>query len=94
MIKKKYIDFLKVTARKYFPESTNKVFVFGSVLFREKFKDIDLGVAGEIDEKKLIALKEELEDSTFPYFVDVVNFNLVEKDFKDHVFSYDKIIWL
>lgn len=32
-------------------------------------------------------LKEQFEESTFPYFVDIVHFDKVQNEFKENVFN-------
>ena len=53
-------------------------FVFGSSVNKTNFGDVDLGVMGNVDNKIVRILKENFEDSTFPYKVDVVNFEKVD----------------
>ena len=93
MIRDKYTDQLKGHIVKFLKPTVN-VFLFGSCLTGDNFADVDLGLSGAgFDDKKVSLLKEELEESTFPYKVDIVNFNEVDKSFSDEVFS-KKIKWL
>jgi len=94
MIKTKYINRLSKIIRKYFPKEENKVFLFGSSIQCEKFWDIDVGLLGEINPQKLRNLKEELETSTFPFLVDLVDFNNVKKDFQDSVIFHQEKRWI
>ncbi len=94
MLKLKYINRLSKIIRKYFPEKENKAFIFGSSIQCEKFWDIDVGILGEVSHKKLRNLKEELEKSTFPFLVDLVDFNNVEKDFQDSVIFHQEKTWI
>ncbi|MBI4127223.1 nucleotidyltransferase domain-containing protein [Candidatus Peregrinibacteria bacterium] len=94
MIKQKYTNRL----RKHFVrvlKPTTKVFLFGSCLdVGEHFADVDVGLMGKgFDDKKISLLKENLENSTFPYKIDIVNFNEVDTSFRDEVFA-KKIQWL
>ncbi len=93
MIKDKYLK--KITERvNVFSGNKNiEVFVFGSSLKKEHFGDVDLGIQGEIKDLEIRKLKESFDDSTLPYFVDVINFNKVSDDFKENVFN-NKIIWI
>jgi predicted nucleotidyltransferase len=73
-----------------------RVFVFG---FRttgkaRKFSDIDVGIKSSkpIPWWKLSAIEEAFEESDLPYTVDVVDFNLVSKKFRQ--VAEKKIIYL
>ncbi len=91
--KKKYFAWLKKEIDGSFGRTRAKVFLFGSSVSRERFGDIDVGVMGEIPEAKLRELKERFVESTFPYFVDVINFNSVSARFREAVFS-NPIVWI
>lgn len=80
-IQKQIIEIFK----KYSELRKAKVFLFGSFLNKEKFFDIDLGISGEFDEKILPQLREDFEESNFPYKVDIVDFNQADKNFKSYV---------
>lgn len=73
--------------------SQQQVFLFGSVLHTSNFRDVDIGVMGVVDPKQLALLREDFEDSNFPYVVDIVDFNQVNTHFRDKVFQ-DKVLWL
>ncbi len=93
MIDKKYLEKIKEIINKY-TKNKERFFVFGSSVTENKFSDIDLGfVDGKIDEDKLRNLKDELEESLLPFKFDVVDFNKVEKEFRDKNLN-SKIIWL
>lgn len=74
-----------------------KIFVFGSRA-RGDFRsgsDVDIGFIpqGSFDVKKISFLKEKLEDSSqIPYKVDIVNFNEVSDEFRDHALK-ETILW-
>lgn len=94
MLKKKYsIQISRVLAECIKPMP--KVFIFGSSLStRASFADVDVGLlGGEIKTDELYRAKEKLEESTLPYKVDLVDFNLVESAFREEVLS-KKIQWL
>lgn len=94
MISQKYRIKVENIARKKIPDDV-KLFVFGSSIdeHRERFYDIDLGVIGKIDGKIIHELREDFEESDLPYKIDVVNFNEVDEQFSNAVFS-DKVLWL
>ncbi len=92
MIPTKYQHRLQKTIRKYFPK--NKVFIFGSSIQYEDFWDIDVGILDKVDKTKFQQLIEDFEQSTFPYLVDLKDFNTVDKDFADSVLNHQKIKWI
>lgn len=73
--------------------SQHKVFLFGSALRKPNFRDVDIGVLGIVDPKQLALLRDDFEESNFPFVVDIVDFNHVNTNFKDKVFK-DKVLWL
>lgn len=70
-----------------------QVFIFGSGLKKERFGDIDLGLMGKVKNNDVYKLKEEFEESTLPYSVDVVNFNKVSPEFKNNVMN-NEVLWI
>jgi predicted nucleotidyltransferase len=93
MLQEKYIDFLKKEVRKFFPQPEVEAFIFGSSVEKDFFCDVDVGLIGDFDRRKIYELKEELHDSTFPYFVDVVNVGRADQKFQNNVLS-GKRVWL
>ena len=93
MIKEKYLRQIKQKVEQFNKDKNLKFFIYGSSLTQECFGDIDLGVLGEMAQSKITELKDEFNDSTLPYKVDIINFNEVSKDFKDNVFN-NKILWI
>lgn len=93
MIKDKYLKQIIFNINKLDVGADVKFFIFGSSLRNERFGDIDVGVMGNVEDDKIDELKEEFENSTFPYFVEFINFNKVSKEFKDNVFN-NKILWI
>ncbi|MFH0755261.1 MAG: nucleotidyltransferase domain-containing protein [bacterium] len=95
MIKDKYLQIIKSKVNKFNKDNDIKFFVFGSSLIKEHFGDIDLGVMGDIRDRDLSSLKEGFVNSTFPYFVDIINFNKVSDEFKNNIFNNkNKILWI
>lgn len=70
-----------------------RVFVFGSSVTSDGFYDIDVGIDGDVRQEEIVKLKDEFYESTFPYKVDVVNFNEVKEGFKSEVLK-SKIVWI
>lgn len=93
MIRQKYLAQLKNILNQQFAGEKVKIFIYGSSIERNEFRDIDVGMEGAFDERKIPLLKEQLEESSLPYFVDVINFNKVSQDFKKAVFK-SKILWI
>lgn len=93
MIKEKYFKKIKEKVIQFNQGKDLKFFIFGSSLHKKHFGDLDLGVVGDVNNKELYKLKEDFENSTLPYFIDIVNFNKQEKDFKENVLN-SKVLWL
>jgi predicted nucleotidyltransferase len=94
MLKKRYLEKIKSEAVRFAKKNTGvKIFIFGSSLLRKNFGDVDLGILGKINYRAIAELKENFTDSTIPYFIDIVNFNKVSKEFKENVFS-NKVLWI
>lgn len=90
----KYYNKLKKNLLDFFVNENNiKVFLFGSSIRENKFGDIDIGLMGEVKEQDVRKLKESFEESTFPFFVDIINFNNVDEPFKQNVLS-NQITWI
>lgn len=88
--KKKLIEIIK----KYLPDC--KIYLYGSRA-RGDFSqgsDIDLCIdAGKkIDFRILGDMKEEIEESTIPLFVDVVDYHEISEEFKNNIMK-DAILW-
>lgn len=91
MIQKKYIVRINEIIKTYLPDT--KAFIYGSALYKKKFRDVDIGFINTPDKKKLIHLEEALDTSTLPYFVELVDFSKVKEPFKEEVFK-NKVLWL
>lgn len=92
--KKRYFNWVKKELDSYFEDRKNvQAFLFGSGIQQEIFGDIDIGLLGNVQEKDISALKERFTQSTFPYFVDLVDFNTVNENFKENVLN-NKILWI
>ncbi len=94
MLKKRYITQLE----KYVKDALKgkkgtRAFLFGSSVSQDKFGDVDIAVLGNVSEKDLNVLRETLQNSNFPYFVDIVHLNKADKSFKDNILN-SKIIWI
>jgi predicted nucleotidyltransferase len=87
MIDKKIKNKIKKTLRKYLGTSEYKIFIFGSWATKtnRQFSDVDVGLLGSrrISRNVIIRMQEELEKSTIPYRIDVVDFKRVSPEFKN-----------
>ncbi len=93
MIKDRYKNKIKNIISKYIEEK-DRVFIFGSSVRNDKYNDIDVGIlASENRNIKIYLINEELENSTIPYKIDVIDFNKVEDDFKNEIFK-NEIVWI
>lgn len=93
MIKKEYLQRIKKRINQFDQSGGLKFFIFGSSLIKEHFGDIDIGVMGDVRNEDIYKLKEEFTESTFPYFVNIINFNKVSEEFKNNVFN-NQILWI
>ena len=73
----KYLALLKNIVLTCLNEANVSVYLFGSWARKEEKKtsDIDLAVEwnGKVDKSKMSQLREKIEESRVPYFVDVVD---------------------
>ncbi len=92
--RKKYYNWLKKDLLNFAKDKPDlRIFIFGSSIIKDHFGDIDIAFDGKITDKDLYALKEHFEESTFPYFVDLINLKQTSKSFKDHILK-NKILWI
>ena len=72
-----------------------KIYLFGSRATSQHAKHSDIDVA--IDAKNKLPrailgkIKDEIEESTIPLFVDIVDFNNAPEDLKNQIIKYGKI---
>ena len=91
----RYIDQIKEVVIKFDPHGSNRYFLFGSSVRKEKFHDIDLAVVGNKTSKhKLSALRDRLYDAPIPYKVDVVDLDDADSDFRDYVMTKEPLVWI
>ncbi|MDP3965613.1 MAG: hypothetical protein Q8Q13_02320 [bacterium] len=93
MTKTNYIEQVKNVVTTFDPRGSNRHFLFGSSVRKEKFNDIDLAVVGNtVSQKKLSELRDSFYDSTIPYKVDVVDFDAVDSDFREYVLQNEPVV--
>ncbi len=92
----KYINICKKTVLSLIDQSKFAVFLFGSRASGQasKYSDIDIGIMGkdEFSLKSIFKIKNILNEKDMPYKVDIVDFNRVDKSFKE-IALRDIIIW-
>lgn len=95
MIDGKYIERLRSEISSFDPGGENRYFVFGSAARKDRFGDVDIGVIGNArTHKPLEDLRERFEESTFPYMVDIVDFDSASRDFSSYVREKEPLVWL
>src|SRR3989338_7716669 len=83
------------TINSYFHDRDDvDVFLFGSSIRRQRFGDVDIGVDGNIVDRDISELKRTFEESTLPFFVDVVNFTTAPESFSRNVLTQTPVIWI
>ncbi|HII81068.1 MAG TPA: nucleotidyltransferase domain-containing protein [Methanosarcina sp.] len=95
-IYQKSIQDLKSLVFETLNEENAIVLLFGSRARGDfsRVSDIDIGIllGNNFDRRKLVFLKEKIEDLNIPYTVDVVDLSRVSKIFKDKVLR-EGILW-
>jgi type I restriction enzyme S subunit len=90
-VSKKTEDKIKEIIFKFLDPKRYQVFIFGSRATgkAKKYSDYDIGIWGKkpVPLSVLSALEEALDESDLPYKVDVVDFSLVPKKFKEVALS-------
>ncbi|MBI2415346.1 MAG: nucleotidyltransferase domain-containing protein [Candidatus Kerfeldbacteria bacterium] len=91
---RKYLDFITTKIQEHFADKPNtQAFLFGSSIVRDHFGDVDIGIQGDIEKKDIMRLKEEFENSTFPFFVDIIDFDQVDDSFRNNVLQ-NPVVWI
>ena len=91
----KYIPYIKEGIVLLDPQMKNRYFLSGSSTRKETFNGIDVAFIAE--EKSTVSaqsIKEKIESTTIPYFVDVVDFNVSSEKFREYVFNNENILWI
>lgn len=81
----KHLKTLQTLFSKY-PAITQAI-LFGSRALgtHKESSDIDIALKGDITPTLLAHLKEELEDSTLPYFCDILDYERAPQELKEHI---------
>lgn len=95
-IYQKSIRDLKSLIIEFFKEENVIVILFGSRARGDynRVSDIDIGILPEnrLDRKKLVLLKEKIDNLNFPYTVDVVDLSRVSEAFREKALR-EGIVW-
>ncbi len=86
---------IKTFVLEVFKDEDVKIILFGSRARGDfhRCSDIDIGIVpkNKYDKRKLILLRENLEEMNMPYKVDVVDISKVSKTFKDKALKQGEI---
>ena len=93
MLKTRYLNLLHRSVEDFFQNHPVKAFIFGSSVNEEVFRDVDIGLVGDIGSCDTEGLKEYIHETHLPYLVDVVNFDNADEKFKNYVLK-NKIVWI
>jgi predicted nucleotidyltransferase len=92
----KSIRDLKSLIIEFFKEENVIVILFGSRARGDysRVSDIDIGILpkNRLDRKKLVLLKEKIDNLNFPYTVDVVDLSKVSEAFREKALR-EGIVW-
>lgn len=95
-IYQKSIQDLKSLIIEIFKDENVIVILFGSRARGDysRVSDIDIGILPEndLDKKKLVLLKEKIDDLNVPYTVDVVDLSKVTEAFREKALR-DGVVW-
>lgn len=91
----KYAGAVREVIRRFDPSNENRYFQFGSSVRKSYYRDIDIGVVGNMrSRKKLGILRDAFVESAIPYKVDVVDFDDADKEFREFVLSREPVVWI
>jgi uncharacterized protein len=94
VVKREYREQIIEIIKKHLPEA--KIYLFGSRSrgTNHPGSDIDIAVdtSHKIDRSIIHKIKDELEDTTIPFFVDVIDWYSAEDTLKSQV-KKDGILW-
>ncbi len=85
-IRNRYLEKLKELTLAALKGEEVKIILFGSRARQDHHStsDADIGLIpyGNLDRRKVVSLKERIEDLNIPYKVEIVDFSAVSEDFK------------
>ncbi|MBN1798438.1 MAG: nucleotidyltransferase domain-containing protein [Spirochaetales bacterium] len=90
------LEKVKYLVLDYLKDENVTIILFGSRARGDfnKFSDIDIGIIpySKIDNRKIILLRDSLENMNIPYTVDIVDLSKVSNTFKQNALK-EKVIW-
>ncbi|NOZ68455.1 MAG: nucleotidyltransferase domain-containing protein [Deferribacteres bacterium] len=91
-----YIEKLKDVLLSFLKDEDIKVVLFGSRAREDSVNtsDVDIGIipGKGVNRKKLILLREYIEEMNIPYKVEIVDFSTVSEEFKEMAFK-EAVLW-
>lgn len=92
----KYLGELKNVILDILKDEPVKIVLFGSRARRDnsRVSDVDIGLipSGDVDKRKIVLLKNTVEDLNIPYKVEIVNFDETSPRFKEEAMK-EAIVW-
>ena len=92
----KYLEKIRQTVLDFMKDEPAKIYLFGSWARGEQRKNSDVDIAIEYtaqsNRKKILAVREILEESSIPYRVDVVDLNFSSPALIEEI-RKDGLIW-
>ncbi len=88
-LKQRDIETINNIFKKY--KEIKTVFLFGSRATGnyKTGSDIDFAVMNKVDDEIIYKLLDDFEESSLPYFVDVINYHLIENEYlKNNIDKY------
>lgn len=85
-LEEKYIKFIKNVVSNHLTEY--RIFMFGSRVkgTAKKYSDVDIAINSKnLTDKTKLLIEADLENSTIPYEVDVVDLNTISENFKKNI---------
>jgi predicted nucleotidyltransferase len=90
------LEKVKILVLDYLKTENVTIILFGSRARGDfnRYSDIDIGIIphGQIDKRKIILLRDLLENMNIPYTVDIVDLSKVSNTFKQNALQ-EKVIW-
>ncbi len=95
-LEERHLEFIKKTLKKYVKTPEAKFYIFGSRAkgTHKEYSDIDIAVdSPDFSLNDKTKINSEIENSTFPYEVDIVDLNSINDDFKN-IIKDDMILFM
>ena len=90
------LSLLKKVVLEYLDNENLKIVLFGSRARGDNnmSADVDLGIIpkGEFDKRRLVLLREKIENLNIPYEVDIVDLSTVSEEFKKEALK-EALVW-